>query len=55
MTSFDKLRSSIRNTAAGQQLTDYLVAEVASAWRGRIVQKEQVLAVIRMRLRELSD
>ncbi len=48
----DELGRLLHKAGVDQKLTEYLVAEVGSAWRGRIVQMDQVLEVIRIRLRE---
>jgi len=48
----NELRNSLHEAGVGQNTTEQMVADVDSAWHGRIVPMEQVVELLKMRLRE---
>ncbi len=51
----DELRRTLQEAGFGQDESEWLVAEVRSTWHGRIVQEDELLQHIKMRVREASD
>lgn len=50
-----ELRRSLQEAGLSQDESEWLAAEVRSAWHGRIVQKDELLQTLEMRTRGAPD
>jgi hypothetical protein len=48
----DTPRTAVERAGVGQDVATQVLIDVASAWRGRLVQMEQITEVVKLRIRE---